>query len=157
MLAVYATTVSAVAPSAESVDTLLTVSRTESIMDTLYAQMEQGMRQGMAHSTAGKRLSEEQERFLDDAPKQFMLVMKDEFSWAKLKPAYISIYQEVFSQEEIDGLIAVYRSPLGATIIEKMPLVIQKSSQATQARLPAMLEKMKVMIDKSLADAKVVK
>ncbi len=70
---------------------------------------------------------------------------------------FTEIYQESFSQEEIDGLIAFYASPAGRAYIDKMPLVMQKTMTVMQSRMPAMIERMRAAREKALADAKLAK
>lgn len=144
-------------PSAESIDTLLSVTKSESMVESMYGNLEQTMRQAMDQAAGPKPPSAEQKRVLDAAPKQFMKVIKEELSWATLKPVYVQIYQESFTQEELDGLIAFYRSPAGHAFIEKMPAVMQKSMAYTQSRIAPLMEKMKAAMDKAMADAKLKK
>jgi hypothetical protein len=141
-------------PSAESIEKLLSITKAEALLDSIYTNTEQVMRQAMAQSLAGKTLSPEQKRFLDAAPQRFAEVMRDELSWAKLKPMYVQIYQESFTQEEIDGLIAFYGTPTGQATINKMPVVLQKSMAGIQARMQPFLEKMRTAIDQAIIDAK---
>ena len=48
-------------------------------------------------------------------------VIREELSWARLKPDFAAIYAETFSQHEIDGLIAFYQGPIGSALVAKMP------------------------------------
>ncbi len=59
--------------------------------------------------------------------------------WDKLKPEYAQLYMETFTQEEVDGLLAFYRSPAGRAMIEKMPLLMNKSLQLSQARMQKLM------------------
>lgn len=144
-------------PTAESIDALLKITKVESLLDTIYGQMENMMRQGMAQAVAGKPLSKEQQRVLDTAPRQFAGVMRSELSWASLKPMYVDIYRATFTQEEVNGMIAFYRTPAGAAMIDKMPVVLQKSNAAMQNRLPSLVQKMQAAMEKALAEAGVGK
>jgi uncharacterized protein len=63
-------------------------------------------------------------------------MLREEMTWDKLRPVYVQIYQESFTQEEIDGLIAFYESPAGFAFVEKMPFVMQKSMSIMQSRSP---------------------
>ncbi len=92
---------------------------------------------------------------MNATPKKFAEVMRQEFTWAKLQPIYVNIYQESFTQEEIDGLIAFYRSPAGDALVKKMPLVLQKSMGAMQGMLGPMAEKMKAAMQEAMAEAKI--
>jgi hypothetical protein len=108
----------------------------------------------MQQAAAGKTLTDEQQRLIQIAPRQFVEVMRQEFNWSTLKPIYVGIYRESFSQEEIDGLVAFYRSPAGQAFVNKMPVVTQKSMAAVQAMLGPLGQKMKAAMDRALAEAK---
>jgi hypothetical protein len=60
-------------------------------------------------------------------------------SFDALKPDFIKIYSTNFSEEEIDGLAKFYQSPLGQTMIRKMPAVLEQSMSLTQVRLQKLL------------------
>ncbi len=145
----------AATPTVESVDALLQVTHTQNLLESLYGNMEQTMRQTMQHMSAGQNLNDEQKRVLESTPKKFAEVVRQEFTWDKLRPVYINIYQESFTQEEIDGLIAFYRTPAGDALVKKMPLVMQKSMAAMQGMLGPMVDKMKVAMQDAMAEAKI--
>jgi hypothetical protein len=152
-----ALTCRAAPPTDESIDTLLTLTKTASLLESMYGNMEQVMRQTMAQAVAGKSLSAEQQRFLDAAPARFVGVMRQELSWESLKPVYLKIYRENFTQEEIDGLISFYQSPVGTAFASKMPIVMQESMTSMQSRMKPMMEKMRAAMKQALEEAKVSK
>ena len=140
-------------PTAESIETLLVATKSESIMESVNANMENNLRQGMAQTMAGRKITPQLQRFLDNAPRQFAEAMREELSWATLKPMYVQLYQETFTQEEVDGLIAFYRSPAGEALTNKMPIVAQKTMQLVQSRVAPMMEKMRIVTAKAMAEA----
>lgn len=140
-------------PSTESVEALLVATKSEAIMESVNANMENTLRQGMAQTLAGKKVTPQLQRFLDSAPRQFAEAMKEEMSWATLKPLYVQLYQESFTQEEVDGLVAFYRSPAGAALTDKMPLVMQKTMVLVQSRVAPMMEKMRIATARAMAEA----
>jgi len=71
-----------------------------------------------------------------------------------MRPLYIQIYQETFTQEEIDGLIAFYKSPAGVAFVDKMPVVMQRSMSIMQSRIAPMMEKMKAAMQQAADEAK---
>lgn len=144
-------------PTTESVEALLAATKSESILDTLSANMEQTLRTGMTQSMAGRRITPQQQSFLDNAPQQFAALIKEELTWAHLKPMYVQLYQESFTQEEVDGLLAFYRSPAGEALTKKMPVVAQKTLVLVQQRVQPMLERMKVLTAKAMAEAQQAK
>lgn len=59
--------------------------------------------------------------------------MRREMIHADLTPLIIPIYDRHFTAEDIEGLLAFYRSPLGQRMIEKMPIIMQESFAVGQA------------------------
>lgn len=50
----------------------------------------------------------------------------------EMKKHTVPIYVEAYTEDEINELIAFYKSPVGRKTIETMPLVMQKSAAFTQ-------------------------
>ena len=140
--------------SQESIDRLLVDAKVEQLLDTMLANVDQVMRRSMETSMQGQQLSPEQRQAVDRAAAKFVQVMREEMTWDKLRPLYVQIYQESFTQEEIDGLIAFYESPAGVAFVEKMPVVMQKSMSIMQSRMATMMEKMKAAMKEAIAESK---
>ncbi|MDR0779829.1 MAG: DUF2059 domain-containing protein [Pseudomonadales bacterium] len=141
--------------SQESVEKLLAVTNVESMMESLYSSVEQMMRQSMQQAAQGKTLSAEEQRALDTVPAKFVALMREEASWQKLKPQYAQLYLETFDQEEVDGLLAFYSSSAGQALLNKMPLVIQKSMVLSQSLMQSLMPKMMAAINDALSEAQV--
>jgi hypothetical protein len=61
----------------------------------------------------------------------------------KLKPVYLKIYKDHFTQEEVDQLIALYQTPAGKLLAAKMPLVSQESSNLLQQNVTPLFLRMR--------------
>ncbi len=72
-------------------------------------------------------------------------------NWDTIKPDFVKVYAETFSEEEIEGLTRFYRSPLGQVLIEKQPVVVAKSGALMQERLRALLPGMQKRMQDLLA------
>jgi len=48
--------------------------------------------------------------------------------WEKMHPLQLALYKDVFNQAEVDGLIAFYEGPFGKALLEKIPLLAQKTN-----------------------------
>ena len=141
--------------SQESVENLLAATKVESMMDSLYMNMEQMMRQGIGQAIRDKPLNQEQRRVIDAMPAKFVAVMREEVSWQKMQPLYVQIYRDTFEQEEVDGLLAFYASPAGQAYVNKMPIVMQKSMAISQSVLQLLQPKMTAAMKDAMAQAKV--
>jgi hypothetical protein len=153
-LAFTAATAHANRPTVESIKTLLEVTKAEALIDQAYASVEQFARQGITQETTGRKLTDEQRRVIERAPARIAEVVKSELSWEKMQPIYIAIYQEAFTQSEIDGLIDFYKGPVGQSFISKMPLVMNRSMQVMQSQMQMIMPKLKTAIEDVLREAK---
>lgn len=55
--------------------------------------------------------------------------MKKEMKAEEVEDMLVPIYEKHFSQDELEGLIAFYKSPLGKKLLAAMPAVMQESMQ----------------------------
>jgi hypothetical protein len=69
---------------------------------------------------------------------------------SKTKPALAKVYSDTYTEEEIDGILAFYKSPSGKAFLQKMPEVMQrlmpvmmKMMTDLQPELKTMMEEMK--------------
>lgn len=56
-------------------------------------------------------------------------VIKDDLSWKSQAPMYARVYSETLTQDEVNGIIAFYKSPAGEAWLKKTPLIFQKAKQ----------------------------
>ncbi|HET9329084.1 MAG TPA: DUF2059 domain-containing protein, partial [Steroidobacteraceae bacterium] len=66
------------------------------------------------------------------------------------EPMMISVYQKTFTQKEVEGMKAFYRTPTGQSVIAKMPMVMQQTMQTMQGRMADTIPKIQE-IQKDLA------
>ncbi len=95
----------------QSVDAMLTATRAEKVLDSMFTIFDQSIRQGMAASLQGQTLNAEQQRLLDAMPGQLAQAFREEMTWARLRPIYVRVYQETFTQEEVNAITAFYKTP----------------------------------------------
>ena len=126
------------APASDaSIETLLALTKSEAALNTMHAQIEPVMTQSIRQAFGAKSLTAEQQRAVDTAVKRSVEIMRSELSWTSMKPEVVTIYRETFSQDEVDGMIAYYRSPPSMAAVEKLPVVMQRSNAFVLARMPA--------------------
>ncbi len=54
------------------------------------------------------------------------------YNWDALKPIWVEIYTEIFTEEELRGMIAFFNGPIGQRWIETQPEVQMKTMQKMQ-------------------------
>ena len=65
-----------------------------------------------------------------------------ELSWDNIKTDYIKLYAEVFTEDELKGLIHFYESPIGKAYIKKQPELTQKSMMLSQKMMMKVMPKL---------------
>jgi len=144
-------------PTEASIEKLLSLMKAETMVDSVYANLEAYTRQGIHQAVAGKQLSDEQRRALEGVSKKLMQIVQEEMNWSTLKPMYIRIYRESFDQEDIDGLNVFYASNAGQAYVNKMPIAMQKTMAAVQERMAPLLAKVTNAMKTAAEEAKLGK
>jgi hypothetical protein len=152
--AVFCTSALADPPTAASIETLLTVTKTERTLDAMFDNIDRIMQQSMTAALGGQPRTPEQQRALESMRVKTAQIFREEMGWSKLEPMYVQIYQETFTQDEIDGLIAFYRTPVGVAYVDKLPIVLQKASAASQRLVGPMMQRMQAAAKEAAAEAK---
>ncbi len=111
------------------------------------------MRQSILQAHGEKPVTPAEQQQIDSTITKVMALMQDEMSWAKMKPQYVLLYVETFDQDEVDGLLAFYATPAGQAMINKMPIVMQKSMTMMQSQMQVVMPKMMGVMQDSMRDS----
>jgi hypothetical protein len=136
-------------PSDQSINQLLQLTKVDKQMDSVFTQMEGMMKASMQQATKGKPLSADEQAVLDRQQAKMAGIMKDELSWDKMKDRYVQVYRETFSQEEIDGLIAFYQTPVGQSFVSKQPELTKRTLAIMQQRMAPMMQRIQKMAEET--------
>ncbi|GGY82955.1 hypothetical protein GCM10011613_29750 [Cellvibrio zantedeschiae] len=128
-------------PSDASLNELLTLTDSKALVDGMWPQVEGMMNNAAKQALGNTTLNNEQQKVMEDANAKVAAVFKEEFSYDKMKPMMVSIYKESFSQEEVDGMIAFYKSKAGQAVTKKMPIVMQSTMANVQAQMSTVIPK----------------
>ena len=123
--------------SQESVEKLMELTETSKMMDAMQGQIGQ-MFDGMSKQMG---LSEEEKPAFETYMKKVASLMEEEMNWEAIKEPMINIYLKHFSEEEVKGLIEFYKSDLGKSMIQKMPLIMQESMLISQELMKDIMPK----------------
>jgi hypothetical protein len=136
-------------PSDQSINQLLQLTKVDKHMDSVFTQMEGAMKASLQQATKGKPLSAEEQAVLDRQQAKMAGIMKEELSWDKMKDLYVQAYRETFSQEEIDGLIAFYQTPVGQSLVSKQPELMKRTMTILQQRMAPMTQRIQKMSEET--------
>jgi uncharacterized protein len=141
-------------PSDASLDELLTITESQKLIDGMWPQMDAMLKNSAKQSLGETTLSDEQQKISDNTQEKMATLFKEEFAYEKMKPMIIKIYKESFSQEEIDGMIAFYKSKSGKAVIKKMPNVMQLTMENVQTQMSTIIPKLQKIQQDSINEIK---
>ena len=118
--------------SETSVRELLEVTQTRKLSEGTVNQMDRLMTEAMNRELAGRVPTAEQQAILDDLRAKLVALIGDALKWEKLEPRYVDIYRKSFTDGEIAGMLAFYKTPAGEAVINKMPVVMQHTMSLVQ-------------------------
>jgi hypothetical protein len=113
-------------PSDASIRELLALSKSERLLDGMWQQMDEVMKSSVTAATS-QGLNDAQRKVMDDMSTQMVQIFRDVMSWKDLEPTFIGLYKETLTQSDVDGMVTFYKSDAGQALIEKMPLIMQRS------------------------------
>lgn len=112
-------------------------------LDQLSEQMKQQvidqMSSGMMDQIVGVTLSPDQEKTRQEFSDKIQQVVFSAVSWEKLEPEYTKIYADQYTEQQIDDILAFYKSPSGQAMVQKTPIILKQSSAVAQQHLEAVM------------------
>jgi hypothetical protein len=133
------------AASEASLKELLEVAKARKVLDTMLEHVDQVMKQAMLEATGGKPVSAKVQKHIDKLEADLKALFKEECSWEKMEPIYLRIYQKSLTQQEVDGMIAFYKTPAGKAVMDKMPVILQNSIEEMKQMMGPMMQRLQRM------------
>ena len=155
-LTLATTSVFAAPPTPASIEAILATNGAQQSLETTLAGVEGRMRQEINKAIFthnGGPITPTQKLAIDKAAPQVTKVMQQEMGWGKMKLAYIKIYQDALTQEEVNRLAALYKDPSYMALMAKMVDINIQSAQAIQAKLPIIQQKIEPILEKAVQEA----
>ena len=68
-------------------------------------------------------------------------------SFDKMYHEYVKLFTEIYTVDELKGMISFYESPVGQSMIEKQPLIMNKAMKLSQERMKILIPEIKRMTE----------
>ena len=101
----------------------------DKILDQMTSMINSQMKAQMPKATP-EQLAQAQEM-----QNKMVELIKSRLSWTRMRAEYVKVDADLYSDSEIEGLLAFYESPAGRGYLEKMPLMAQRMMAASQAQM----------------------
>lgn len=132
-----------------SIRELIEVTGASKMLDQMRPQLESTMDQMFQQMIRGKDLTPAQQQVLADMRAELTALLMQELAWSRYEPMIVQIYGKSFSQAEVDGMVAFYRTDVGRAVIAKMPLVMQHTMAVMQDNLRTLVPKLEAIQKRS--------
>src|ERR1039457_4619061 len=111
--------------------------------DQMMKMMEPMMKGMMAQ--ADKDMPAEQRAKAGELQEKIMALVAATLS--KARPALAKAYPDTYTEEELDGILAFYKSPAGKALLQKMPDVMQRLTPVMIQMMGDLQPQMKTMME----------
>lgn len=145
----FSSTAFAEAPSKASIQQLMQLLNAQAQYQQELQYSEQSYQEMMQQiiESQQQHLDEEKQKQFQQFTADMLEVLMKESQWEQIEPETIRIWQDIYTQDEINSMIHYYQTPLGQSILKKMPLASEKSNAVMQQKLdqfmPIFIEKLK--------------
>ncbi|HUA63282.1 MAG TPA: DUF2059 domain-containing protein [Verrucomicrobiae bacterium] len=134
------------ASKAAKVEEFLQLSNAQQAIHSVIDLMKGQMKSGLMQQLMDVDLTPEKQKEVDAFQDKLMTLVTDAIAWEKIKPDYIRIYSEAFTEKELDDLIGFYKSPTGQSMVSKMPQIIAKSGEVGQQKMMAIIPQLQKLM-----------
>lgn len=136
------------------IDRLLEVTRARQLIDSMLPQVEASQQQMFEQIAAGRRIDADQQAAMERIRERSAAALRQVLAWDNLEPIYRDLYRETFSAEDVDAMLAFYESPTGQRVLDKMPLLMEKTMVAMQRIVVPLLQQLEqdIRAETSAAD-----
>jgi uncharacterized protein len=114
-------------PSDASLQELSTLSRREEVYNSVKAQMDAMINSSLKEASNSQATTPEREAVLERMRAKMVAACDEAFNAQAMQMIMARVYQATYTQDEVDGLIAFYKTPAGQALIKKSPLLIQNT------------------------------
>ncbi len=132
-------------PNEASIKQLLNLMQLHNGLDAIAAQMNKLMETAAQQASQGKPLPPVAKASVARCRADVRTLIKEGLAWEKMEPVYIEIYQNAFTQEEVDAMIAFYKTPVGQSLVVKLPVAIQNAQNQTMQMVRPIMQRIQEM------------
>jgi hypothetical protein len=130
-------------PSDASIQELLAVTDARHLIDGLKVQVDAMVSSAMQQARQGKPVTPDVQAVLDRMHEKMLVVADETLNWDTMQGICIRTYRASFTQDELDSIIAFYKTAAGQALVKKMPLVLRNVMTEMQGATALMREKIR--------------
>jgi hypothetical protein len=128
-------------PSDASIRELSALSRAQETFNSVKPQIDAMISSSIKEASQGQTITPERQAILDRSRAKMIAAFDEYFNADALQALNLRIYQATFTQDEVDGLIAFYKTPAGQALINKKPLLMQNMMDEMRVLMRPMIQR----------------
>ena len=132
---------------------LIEVMHLSAMTDQMMALMKAQVSDMRKMFPSDETMTPEQEKLVQEFSEKSMDLAIKTMGWKALEPDIIDIYAKNFSDDEVDAMLKFYSSPVGQSVLSKMPqmttammTVVQQKMVTLQPQVKALTEEYKAKV-----------
>ncbi len=137
-------------PTAAQVERLLQVMDAQKMADQMIPAMMQQSRAMLAQSLPADTTPADRARAERLVASQ-EASLREMLAWKNLQPIYLRVYTDTLSAEEVTAMTRFYESPEGRSVMQKLPLIMQRSMVEMQPLVQQSMQKMMQTLEAEMA------
>jgi uncharacterized protein len=129
------------------------VAKIDQLSDQTMRRVADQMKSGMMQQMLGVKLNADQQQKANELSDKTMKILSSSLSWDTLEPEYAKIYAAAYTEQQLDDLLAFYKSPTGQVLVAKTPILMQQANAIVQQRVISAVPQIQQMLKDYMAEA----
>ena len=134
------------ASRAAKAEELLRLTNVEANLKQSLELISKQMKSGLAQQITGVQLPEDQQKRADEFQTKVEHLVYGAIEWEKLKPDFVKLYADAFTEEQLDDILTFYRSPSGQAMLGRMPELLPKAMEISQRRMTEIMPQLQQLL-----------
>jgi uncharacterized protein len=102
----------------------------------------------------GPSMSPENKAKFEAFQQKVLQTVDAQVGWKVLEPEYVQLYAQTYTEDELNGIVAFYKTSAGAAMIAKSPQLSAKSIGLVQSKMAAVQPQLKQMVEDFVRESK---
>ncbi len=112
------------------IEELFRLTKTDQLQKQMMTQMSAMLKQQTMNG-----LTPEQQQSTHAASQNIMDFVSEKMGWEAMKPDFIKLYDDTYTEDEISGILLFYESPPGKAMLAKTPVLMTNTMALIQKRM----------------------
>jgi hypothetical protein len=133
------------ASKAAKVKDLFAVTHVDHGLDRMRGAMEQQVQSTAKNASGAEAMTPEKKKIQQEYVDNSMKVVDQHFGWPVLEPEFLKLYMDSYSEADLDGMLAFYKSPAGQDMLSKAPALSAGVMEIVHGRMGDFQPKMQAL------------